>query len=344
MTIKRKYSAIDLFSGCGGLTTGLKTAGFNVLAGVEIDETAQNVYRLNHTNVFLFDDIKKTKSKNIFKSLNIKRGELDLLAGCPPCQGFSKMTTKNKSKPAKDPRNKLIFEFMRLADELFPKTIMIENVPGLKSNWRLTKARKTLEVLGYKTAVEIVDAADYGVPQRRKRMILMGSRLGPISIPLIKENRKNVRDVIGKLPRPEISRIPLHKLLAKHNDEVLKRIRSIPKNGGSRSSLGRDKQLNCHKKLKSGFRDVYGRMKWDNVAPTITRFCSNPSKGRFLHPSQNRAISPYEAALIQTFPKSYKFSTTLGRTAITSMIGEALPPLMAQKQASFLMTHIKAYT
>jgi DNA (cytosine-5)-methyltransferase 1 len=334
--------AIDIFCGCGGLTAGLEAAGFKVIAGAEIDESAKKVYELNHPMVHLFGNVKKLKAGEIFKKLKIVKGELDLLAGCPPCQGFSKMRTKNKAVPARDSRNKLIFEFVRLVRELLPKTVMIENVPGLESDWRLTRTKKMLKCLGYKTAVKVVNAADYGVPQRRKRMILMGSRLGEISIPEVKLRHRTVRQVIGKLPRPSESSIGLHKLLADHNEEVLKRIRLIPKDGGSRSALGDKGQLNCHKKLGSGFRDVYGRMKWDAVSPTITRFCSNPSKGRFLHPRQNRAISPYEAALIQTFPKRYKFPIDLGRTAITSMIGEALPPLLAKKQSAYLFSHLKS--
>jgi DNA (cytosine-5)-methyltransferase 1 len=124
----------------------------------------------------------------------------------------------------------------------------------------------------------------------------------------------------------------------------MSRIKRIPHDGGSRMALGEADQLECHKRRKNnGFRDIYGRMSWDDVAPTLTRFCCNPSKGRFLHPDQDRAITPYEAALLQTFPRSYKFPVELGRGAICSMIGEAFPPLMGKRQAEYLRKHIESY-
>lgn len=339
---KRKpLTAIDVFSGCGGLTTGLRAAGFKVLAGIDIDGHASLAYQLNHPEVRVFSrDVRTLSAECLLKTLGIKRGDLALLAGCPPCQGFSRMRTKNRSKPVRDERNDLVFEFARLVEGLLPQTIMLENVPGLKRDWRLKRVTKQLEALGYQWGCKVVDAADYGVPQRRKRMILMASRLGSVSIPEGTGRHKTVRDTIGKIPAPKESRIPLHKLLAEHSDKVAERIRRVPKNGGSRSAWGRKNQLDCHKRL-GGFRDVYGRMAWDRVAPTITRFCVNPSKGRFIHPKQNREISLYEAALLQSFPRSYKFPLPVGRGPIASMIGEALPPRLAEKQARYLLKHIQ---
>jgi DNA (cytosine-5)-methyltransferase 1 len=334
-------TAIDVFSGCGGLTAGLRFAGFRVLAGIELDEAACLAYQLNHPEVSLFSqDIRTLSAGFILKALRIKKGDLVLLAGCPPCQGFSRMRTKNRSKPVRDERNDLIFEFARLVEGLLPQTVMLENVPGLKGDWRLKRVTKQLEALGYQWDCKVVDAADYGVPQRRKRMILMASRLGAITIPEGKSRRKTVREAIGEIPPPKNSRVTLHKLLAEHNDKVTERIKRIPKNGGSRSAWGRENQLDCHKRL-GGFRDVYGRMAWDKVAPTITRFCGNPSKGRFIHPEQNREISLYEAALLQSFPRSYKFPLSVGRGPIASMIGEALPPRLTEKQARYLLKHIQ---
>lgn len=342
MPKRKRLTAIDAFSGCGGLTTGLRAAGFKVLAGIEIDEDAISAYQLNHPRVRVFSqDIRTLSARSLLRTLGIKKGELSLLAGCPPCQGFSRMRTKNKTRPAWDRRNNLIFEFARLVEGLLPQTVMLENVPGLKDNWRLKKVTKQLEALGYQWECKVVDAADYGVPQRRKRMILMASLLGPLSIPEGTGRAKTVRDAIGKIPLPKKSHKPLHKLLAKHNQKVTKRIKSVPKNGGSRSAWGEKNQLKCHKRLK-GFRDVYGRMAWDKVSPTITRFCANPSKGRFIHPRQNREISLYEAALLQSFPRSYKFPLEVGRGGIASMIGEALPPDLAKKQARYLLKHIRS--
>jgi DNA (cytosine-5)-methyltransferase 1 len=334
--------AIDVFSGCGGLTSGLRAAGFQVVAGVEIRLDARMAYELNHPGVILFEDVRTLSANVMLSAIGIEKGDLDLLAGCPPCQGFSRMRTKNRAHPADDARNDLIFDFIRLVKELLPKTIMLENVPGLKEDWRFREATKRLEKAGYQWVCEVVNAADYGVPQRRKRMILMASRLGSITIPQGNSNHKTVRDTIGDLPAPRKSHKPLHKLLAEHGDEVMNRIRQTPRNGGSRSAWGEENQLDCHKRLDDGFRDVYGRMAWDDVAPTITRSCVNPSKGRFLHPAQNREISLYEAALLQSFPRSYKFPISQGREAIASMIGEALPPLLAEKQARHVLKHIQA--
>lgn len=347
MKAKRKMRrcapiALDIFSGCGGLTTGLKNARFKIKAAIEINPAASTVFKLNHPGIEMFMDVRKVKGKDILKKLQLNKGDVDLLAGCPPCQGFSRLRTRNNQKRAFDSRNRLIVDFLRLIKEIKPKTVMLENVPGLLKHWRFNSFRASLKKLDYEIDYKIVNASNYGVPQRRKRLLLMASLLGPIEIPKVVYQRKTVADAIRKLPPPSKSKKPLHKLLQKHSKEVAARIAKIPKNGGSRMDLGLENQLACHTKNRfNGFKDIYGRMRWSDVAPTLTRFCSNPSKGRFLHPRQNRAISPYEAALLQSFPKSYVFPVELGRNAICSMIGEAFPPLMAQRQAEYFYSHIK---
>lgn len=336
-------TSIDVFSGCGGMTTGLKQAGFRVLAGVEINEQANITYRLNHPAVRLFDgDIRNLKGSDMLNKIGIGIGELDLLAGCPPCQGFSRMRTRNRNGHVYDVRNDLILEFLRLVREMLPKSILLENVPGLASDSRFALTVSELEKLGYTSDYAVVNAADYGVPQRRHRLILVGSRLGPVAVTHGKSVHRTVRQAIGNLSVPGKSRNPLHRLLATRSDSVMDRIKRIPKNGGSRSALGDEQQLECHKRL-GGFYDVYGRMSWDAVAPTITRSCSNPSKGRFLHPDQDREISPFEAAILQSFPRAYRFPLQAGREAICSMIGEALPPLLVKKQARVLLEHIESF-
>ncbi|MCB9994876.1 MAG: DNA cytosine methyltransferase [Rhodospirillales bacterium] len=335
-----KYYAIDCFAGCGGLSEGLKTAGFSVLAGIEINPKAQQAHKLNHPTSKLYSDICSVQPEEILKDLGLKKGELDLLAGCPPCQGFSRMRTLNGSERIADPRNKLIFDFVRLAIALQPKTILMENVPGLLKDWRFTEAKRRLKKAGYKWIVaDVHDAANFGVPQRRRRMIMMASRIGDIQPITGKEPKATVRNTIGRLKSPDQSKNRLHKLHMNHSNEVMNRIKRIPKNGGSRSALG-DDQLECHKKLQ-GFRDVYGRMKWDDVSPTITRFCHNPSKGRFLHPEQDRAITIYEAMRLQSFPGTYKFPKNLSMSDIASLIGEALPPKFAEAQARHIVSHIE---
>ncbi|WP_061207216.1 DNA cytosine methyltransferase [Leptospira santarosai] len=347
--IKKNLTAIDLFGGCGGLSLGLSKAGFKVLAAVEILTHARETYSLNHKDALLFSDIKKISGSDIMEQAKLKPGDLDLLAGCPPCQGFSSLRRKNRLKPADDDRNELIFDFLRLIQELLPKTILMENVPALMKDQRMKKVRLQLKKLGYNFSIGVLNAADFGVPQRRKRMILIASRLGKINLPSSKINKKKtVRNAIGGLSHPEKSKNPLHKILSKHSDKIMKRICQIPIDGGSRNALGAKNQLNCHKRLVSsiggGFNDVYGRLWWDKEASTITRFCTNPSKGRFLHPTQNRALTVYEAALLQSFPKSYKFPKDLGILKLSSMIGEALPPLFAKAQAIHIRKHLSDAT
>jgi DNA (cytosine-5)-methyltransferase 1 len=334
-------TAIDVFSGCGGLTRGLLDAGFEVLAGIEVCPLARSAYTLNYPGIHLFENVRAVNAGEIMKRFSLAKGELSLLAGCPPCQGFSRLRTLNRESPAADPRNKLIFDFVRLAEDLLPKTIMLENVPGLLTNWRLAEAKRRLHAAGYNCVAGVLNAATFGVPQRRKRMILLASRVGPIVLPAGGAKVKTVRDVIGDIPTPKTSRKWLHKLCGSHSTEVLRRIQSVPRDGGSRAAWGIDNQLECHQNKNVGFRDIYGRMSWDKVSPTITRYCTNPSKGRFLHPTQDRAISVYEAALLQSFPRSYRFPRHASGPQIASLIGEALPPLFARAQAQHLLKHLE---
>mgnify|MGYP003584516383 CR=1 FL=1 len=330
MSAKRKKIrspiAVDLFSGCGGLSLGLKQAGFSVVAACELDPKATKTYTLNHPDVKLYSsDIRKLPVSRLLADLNLRAGEVDLLAGCPPCQGFSRMRTKNKKSSVKDDRNDLVFEFLRFVRRLQPKTVMMENVPSLMMDRRFKYLCEELERLRYKLVAQVLDAADYSVPQRRKRMILLASRVHQPSLGKPSRKRISVRDAIGKIEKPAKSTDKLQAMGENRSSKVQELIKRVPKNGGSRSDLPTKYLLNCHKKL-DGFADVYGRMRWDEVSPTITSGCTNPSKGRFLHPSQDRAITLREASLLQGFPKSYKFDVEHGKEAISLMLGNALPP------------------
>lgn len=342
--MKSKFISIDCFSGCGGLSEGLRQAGFTVLAGVELRPDAREAHQLNHPKARHYGDIQTIDAAQMLSDLKLKRGELDLLAGCPPCQGFSTIRTRRSASCVEDPRNELIFDFIRLAEGLLPKTIMMENVPPLLKDQRIVEAKRRLTKAGYKWIVaDERNAADFGVPQRRRRMILMASRLGPITLPDGNGSLMHtVRKTIGALGAPSASSKWLHRVHMNHSDIVMDRIRRIPKDGGSRSALG-DDQLGCHQRYPHGFRDVYGRMKWDDVAPTITRSCINPSKGRFLHPEQDRAITLYEAMRLQSFPPNYKFPRHHTMTQIASMIGEALPPKFAEAQARHIKAHLASF-
>lgn len=325
--------AIDLFSGCGGLTLGLKQAGFNVVGAVDNDPLAVETYRANHPEVATWQvDIRELPALAMKRKLQIRKGEVDLLAGCPPCQGFSRMRTRNGNREIQDPRNDLVYEFLRFAKEFMPRAVMMENVPGLYNDLRVKILRRELENLGYHCECRILDAADYGVPQRRHRMILLAGRNGPLDFARPAASRRTVRDAIGSMPKAGESGDSLHDVPEHRTEKVKRLIRMIPKDGGGRSHLGVEYQLPCHREF-GGFLDVYGRMAWDDVSPTITGGCSNPSKGRFLHPEEDRAITLREAALLQTFPRNYFFSSRRGKDQASTMIGNALPPEFIRRHA-----------
>jgi DNA (cytosine-5)-methyltransferase 1 len=340
---RRKPTAIDIFSGCGGTTQGLKDAGFRVLAGVELDELAVKTFRLNHKRVKVWhNDVSELTPEELLRHHRLKKGQLDLLIGCPPCQAFSAMRRLNGNRRVRDKASKdLVFEYLKFVEGLMPKVVLIENVPRLISDYRFNEVRQRLRELGYVGQPEIFNAADFGVPQRRRRMIFIASRIGSIDYAKGNgEKRKTVRQTIGKLPNPGKSRDALHNLPETRSAKVAKLISRIPKNGGSRLSLGESEQLACHKAC-DGFKDVYGRMSWDVLSPTITSGCVNPSKGRFLHPEQDRSITLREAALLQTFPRRYRFSLDRGKFAIALMIGNAFPPSFVKPHAEKIRDHLK---
>lgn len=333
--IERRARRQLIFLRLRGLTAGLKKAGYRVLAAVEIDPKARETYSLNHEKVWLAgEDIRLTDPVEIMKKLKLNPGDLDLLAGCPPCQGFSRMRKLNKGRSVRDDRNALIDDFARFAFAMRPKLIMMENVPGIADYYKFRTFTKALQKVGYGVTVKVLDVSNFGVAQRRKRLILSASRIGIPALALETESTKTVRKVIGKLPPAGKSGDALHDMSTRTSPRVQALIQSIPLNGGSRTDLPFEMQLECHKK-SDGFKDVYGRMAWNTVAPTITGGCFNPSKGRFLHPEEHRPITLREAALLQGFPKRYKFIVSHGKEAIALMIGNALPP-------PFIAAHARA--
>ena len=328
-TVNPPLTAVDIFSGCGGLSSGLKEAGFQIAAAVEIDGKAQATYRLNHPSVRLYaQDIRTLDPAQVMKDTGLKAGRLDLLAGCPPCQGFSRLRTKNQKTSVKDDRNNLVAEFVRFVKVLNPKTIMLENVPALAKDGRFARMRNQLAELGYAMAIHVLDAADYEVPQRRKRLIMLASRLHTPQIAPKAGNRVTVRQALAGVGAPSTTKDKLHGMGENRSQAVRDLIAHIPKNGGSRVDLGQDQQLDCHKR-SDGFNDVYGRMIWDDVSPTITSGCHNPSKGRFLHPSYNRTITLREAALRSMAPCSRAENTS--RNAFTAGRSKTLPPALNVK-------------
>lgn len=340
MARSNKPKAIDLFCGCGGLSAGLRDAGFSVAGAIDVDRLASDTYKMNHrSTVVLRQSVVDVDPEELMAALGMKPGELGLLAGCPPCQGFSKLRTLNGRKDVEEPMNDLIFQFTRFLKVFKPKTVMIENVPGLVDDDRLTRFRGSLSRAGYKSRVGVFDAADFGVPQRRRRMILMAALSERPEFAPPEFERATVRSAIAALPPPGDADDPAHDYPVARAPHVQELISRVPKDGGSRSSLGKDAQLPCHRKC-DGFNDVYGRMSWSEPSPTITGGCINPSKGRFLHPEQDRAITIREAALLQGFPRDYKLDMSRGRYPTAQMIGNAFPPKFAARHAAMLRSII----
>lgn len=330
----RQRTAIDVFSGCGGLSLGLKQAGFKVLGAAEIDPIAAATYRLNHSAVKIVEnDIRNINAHTWRRELGLRQGELDLLAGCPPCQGYSSLRTRNGATQNRDNRNSLVREMLRCARAFRPKAVMMENVPGLVGKTTLRDLETGLKHLGYKVHSCLKDAQLYGIPQRRKRLILLAGHGFEIPFAASRINSLTVRKALVGLKRAGKSGDWLHDLPEIRSPEMKRRIGKIPKNGGSRSALGKNDQRRCHVAC-NGFRDTYGRMAWDKKAPTITSGCFNPSKGRFLHPDSNRCITMREAAILQGFPRRYRFDRRAGKQALALMIGNALPPEFIRRHAA----------
>lgn len=333
--------AVDLFCGCGAVTEGLVRSDFRVAAAVDNDPLACASYTLNHPDVHLYPlAIQQVNPRDIRKT-DLGDRDLDLLVVCAPCQPFSSQNRKQEN----DERAPLIFQGIRFAEALRPRIIFFENVPWLASSRNstiLSKLRRGLADLGYSFGKPLrVDAADYGVPQRRLRCIMLAARDGEVpelpSAITPKGARVTVKEKIGDL-RPLAAgeadpHDPLH-FARRHLPIALERMRHIPKDGGSRFSLPSELELPCHRGHK-GHPDVYGRMCWNDVAPTLTTGCTDITRGRFMHPRDDRAISLREAARLQTFDDGYHFAGCPGDVA--RQIGNAVPVRLVEKLAPALL-------
>jgi DNA (cytosine-5)-methyltransferase 1 len=347
-----KDVVIDLFSGSGGSALGFQQAGFNIKVAVDVDRDASASFRLNFPNAEVFDsDISYISGTHLLEAASEKNGDSVVLIACPPCQGFS--TARRKSEGRLDPRNKLIYEFLRIVEEINPYAFVMENVPGLATGNGKTiffDVLNNLQNLGYSVVYEIVEAPDYGVPQKRKRLVLIGTRDKKIRLVFPKKTHYDpteiesaslhpwatVRGAISDLPpilAGEVYQEDQMHRSANLSELNLTRLKNTPADGGSRNSWPEDLVLECHKRV-TGYKDVYGRIKWDYPSPTMTGGCAMISKGRFGHPEQHRAISLREAARLQTFPDSFVFLGNFG--SIARQIGNAVPPLLAKNIAETL--------
>lgn len=334
-----KYYSTDLFSGVGGLTAGMHEAGFQTKIAIELEPDAVKGYKMNFPNTEVFQkDIRNISKEEIQEQLGDQ--PLHLLAGCPPCQGFSSIRKLNRKASVRDDRNSLVEEYFRMVKELKPLTIMMENVPGLKDYYLFKDIVKRLDNLGYNPKVEIVNVKNYGVPQSRKRLIMVGSLLGNLEVAPPTGEKRTVRTEIGHLSSPGNTSDPLQKIVANHTERIKRQIQLTPKDGGSRNDLPEEFTLECHKKNGVGFNDIYGRLRWDDYSTTITGGCLNPSKGRYLHPEQDRVITPREAAILQSFDPEYKFPLDISKSSLALMIGNALPPRFSYVQSLNIKEHL----
>jgi DNA (cytosine-5)-methyltransferase 1 len=321
---------IDLFAGAGGVTSGLKTQGYKVVAAIDVDPKACLTYRLNNPEVtVLTADVLSLNPRDLLRLTRLRPGQLDVLTACAPCQPFSSLFLGRANRG--DARTKLVERVGDFVADLRPKIVLFENVPPLMMKPEFRNLCRRLLKLKYRLKAKVIDAADFGVPQRRRRLILLATHC--TSVPDVTPGhpalrhwrmRRTVREAFSRL-RKISKNDPLSVVVPPKSLTVRKRIAAIPKNGGSRSSLPPDLRLKCHHTRAAG--NVYGRMKWDDVAPTLTTRCTTPACGRFLHPALNRPITLREAALLQTFPANYVFAG--GRSSIEAQIGNAVPPRLA---------------
>lgn len=338
---KNTIVAVDIFCGAGGLTRGLVEAGIDVRVGIDFDDNFRRSYDSNNKpSHFYRADVRSLSGIDLERMLNLESNKLFLLAACAPCQPFS-MHIKNHRY---DRRKSLLLDVIRIIDELSrkPDFLLLENVPRIAKidNGKILKSFfKRIDRYGYNYTAEVVDAKDYGIPQTRKRFIMLGVRKelfnSPVSFPPKTHGKsllpyKTVRETINYLPHLRAGQrhdtVPNHEC-AGLTEINLKRLKFVPKNGGSRTSWPKDLILDCHKD-HNGHKDVYGRMRWDAPSPTLTCKCVSISNGRFGHPSQLRAISLREAASLQTFPDDYEFFGMFRNMA--AQIGNAVPVELAR--------------
>ncbi|NFI83323.1 DNA cytosine methyltransferase [Clostridium botulinum] len=343
------YKCVDCFSGAGGLSIGLAQAGVDVVYGFDIDEKCirtqqKNKKYINHP--VGVHDIKEMLNGKLLEILNIKKGELFLLSGGPPCQGFSVQRIGSDI----DARNDLVLYYLKLIEEVFPMFFVMENVSGITGKRGKTYFEKfILDVknIGYSVTYDVLDMQNYGVPQRRKRMIVIGIRndickdlfVFPLSS---RSGKVTVRDVIGNMPVPPEDYTDHPDFIHHRRDKLspinIQRILAL-KEGQGRDYLPVDLLADCHKTDSAviGHRNVYGRMKWDDVAPTITARFDSFTRGQFGHPDQPRSITLREGAMLQTFPIDFVFSGN--KVDIARQIGNAVPPLFSRQLGEWIIKY-----
>jgi len=340
--MKKAPNVVDLFCGIGGASLGFKLAGYDIRLGLDIDSKACEIYKKNIDTKVIVNDINNYSPNECLSDANLLKGEVDVLICCPPCQGFSRIRKNGE----KDSRNDLVDITAEFVLALKPKILLFENVPGIltekykgKLNHFLSLIRKNNYLFFDDLRREyLLNASDYGIPQSRKRFVLfaMNGSYKDKEISFLKKTHseannellkwKTVRDAIGdlsKLKSGKKSKTDIYHKAPTHTKRIVKLISKIKRNGGSRKDLPEKFVLECHKNF-SGYQDVYGRLVWDKPAPTLTSGWHTPSKGRYIHPKQNRGLTIREACRLQTFPDNFDFCNA-SKIQIASFIGNAVP-------------------
>lgn len=346
---KPVITALDLFSGAGGFSEGLRQAGVEVLGAVDRWEPAVRTYAANFRHPILQADIAEMSAASVLKGLGLPaRTRVDLVVGGPPCQGFSIQRIGDDF----DERNNLVLEYGRLVRELKPRQFLMENVPGLLGTRGARLAHNfqaQMSRAGYDILVSRVNAADYGVPQVRPRVVFAGwlrEEVSPFVFPKPTHTPSRYRtalDAIRDLPSPPAD------FSAAPNDPIHRRMRLSPKNqeriemippGGGFEDLPREMRVDCHKAgaAKIGHRNVYGRLAPDRPAVVITARFDSFTRGKFGHPVEPRNITLREGARLQTFPDSFQFFGT--QEEIAALIGNAVPPLLAAVMGRAAAVHL----
>lgn len=337
-----EIAVVDLFCGAGGLSLGLNWSGLRIAGGIDIDPHCRFPFEANIKAPFLNRDVTKVKPKEI--SALFGDAKIRVLAACAPCQPFSGYTTKRSDM---DERWKLLFEILRFSRLLQPEIVTVENVARLakRAIWR--EFVHSLEILGYYVSWDVVDASNFDVPQRRRRVVLLASRLGRIDLPrpTSAKGPPDVRSAIAKLPPVGCGernpKDPLH-CARSLGDANLKRIRAS-KPAGTWRQWPKALLAKCHQR-KSGktYPSVYGRMSWTEPAPTITTQFYGFGNGRFGHPEQDRAITLREGAILQSFPAKFAFAPKVDRVnfnKVGKLIGNAVPPKLAKAIGRAIIDH-----
>ena len=343
----------DFFCGCGGTSAGFARAGIQIVVGIDNDPDAAITFRANFPEaLFLEGDIRALRATDLQSHITRDEKDVWLFSACAPCQPFAK---HRQSSLLQDDKANLLSEFLRFVDEYRPELLFVENVPGLASRAEsfgpFNQLLDTLDSRGYWMKYGEFDCWDFGVPQKRRRFALVGSRLGPIHFPTrthgpgtANPDYSTVREWIGDLPKIHAGQrhehVPNHRA-ASLSTLNLERIRATPE-GGGRRDWPESLELDCHRGGFKGYSDVYGRMRWDAPASALTTRCISYSNGRFGHPNQDRAISAREAACLQTFPCTFEFAGNL--SSVARQIGNAVPVLVSERFGENFMNHLKPYT